>query len=71
MAGLLPKLLRCTTGPVESVSGINMDVCGAKLLPTTLLAYAPTPLTYALICAFCDITVDVKKGVQNPAVLAT
>ena len=33
------KPQRCTTGPVEPLNGINKDVCGAKLQPTTVLAY--------------------------------
>ena len=40
MALLEPvKPRRCTTGPVEPVNGINKDVCGAKLQPTSVSAY--------------------------------
>ena len=31
---------KCTTGPVEPMGDINKDVCGAKLLPTSILACA-------------------------------
>ena len=34
------KLWRYTRGIVESVSGINKDVCGSKLLSMTTSAYA-------------------------------
>ena len=33
------KPSRCNTVPVKPVSGINKDVCGAKLLPTTASAH--------------------------------
>ena len=29
----------CTTGLVEPLKGFNKAACGAKLLPTTVLAY--------------------------------
>ena len=35
----LVKPGRCTTAPVESVNGINKDMCGAKLLPMIISAY--------------------------------
>ena len=35
----LVKPWRCTTRHVESVNGINKDVSGDKLHPTTVLAY--------------------------------
>ena len=31
--------LRCTTGPLGPVNGINKDVSGTRLLPTTLSTY--------------------------------
>ena len=34
------KPLRCTTGSVELVNGINADVNGARLLPTTVSTYS-------------------------------
>ena len=86
------------------VNDINKDVCGAKLLPITVLAYAvncvcPCHLMEIQHCClylngrynlplavypphhrphpsypypvFLDITVAVKKAVQNPVVLAS
>ena len=34
------KPWRCIAGLVEPVGGINKDVCGARLLPVTVSAYA-------------------------------
>ena len=31
--------LRCTTGPLGPVNGINNDVSGTRLLPTAVLTY--------------------------------
>ena len=31
--------LMCTTGPLEPVNGINKDMSGTRLLPTTVSTY--------------------------------
>ena len=43
------KPCRCITRPVEPMNGINKDMCGAELLPTTVSAYPE-----GCVC-FCDL----------------
>ena len=39
--------LRCTTGPLGPVNGINKDVSGTRLLPTTVSTY---PMDWVCFC---------------------
>ena len=57
------KPRRCTPRPVEPLNGINKDVCGAKLQPTTVSAYPSDHLCHLVNTQYCCLCLS---GSLNP-----
>ena len=59
--------MKIHTGPVETMGGINKDICGAKLLPTTILACAVNCI--ATFLSLSEDTALLSVSLWNDAII--